>query len=121
MNTYNWNIVSLECKPNEDGLADVIINANWIFTATSSEKSEFTNLNGDVIVNYYTSNCYGSQSFTLKSKENFIPYKNLTKEQVIGWVQDSIGAEGVALLEANLNTQIESQINPPIVTPPLPW
>jgi len=47
--------------------------------------------------------------------------EDLTEEQVIGWVQAAMGAEQVAALEANVAKQIEDQINPPVVTPPLPW
>jgi hypothetical protein len=32
-----------------------------------------------------------------------------------------MGAEQVAAFEANVAQQIEDQINPPVVTPPLPW
>jgi hypothetical protein len=36
-------------------------------------------------------------------------------------VQDALGEEQVASYEANVAQQIENQINPPVVTPPLPW
>jgi hypothetical protein len=32
-----------------------------------------------------------------------------------------MGAEQVAAYEANVAEQIANQINPPVVTPPLPW
>jgi hypothetical protein len=43
----------------------------------------------------------------------------LTKDQVLGW----IWANGVdkAATEAAVEGQIQNQINPPIVSPPLPW
>jgi hypothetical protein len=51
----------------------------------------------------------------------FTPYADLTEAQVIGWVQDAMGEEVVAGYEANVAQQIADQINPPVVTPPLPW
>ncbi len=48
-------------------------------------------------------------------------YEDLTLEQVIVWTQAALGAEQVASYEANVAAQIEAQINPTIVTPPLPW
>ena len=51
----------------------------------------------------------------------FTPYADLTEAQVIGWVQGAMGAEQVAAYEANVAQQIADQINPPVVTPPLPW
>jgi len=40
---------------------------------------------------------------------------------VIGWVQEDMTPTGVAATEAALDTGIENQVNPPVVSPPLPW
>jgi hypothetical protein len=104
--TYNWTISAMDCVPQEDGHTDVVVVAHWNVSATDGT---------------YTSSVYGTQSFTYNPETSFTPYADLTQEQVVGWVQAGMGAEGVASLEANLDTQIENQINPPIVTPPLPW
>jgi hypothetical protein len=104
--TYNWTIQAMDCVPQEDGHTDVVVTAHWNVSATDGT---------------YTSSVYGTQSFTYNPETSFTPYADLTQEQVVGWVQEGMGAEGVASLEANLDTQIENQINPPIVTPPLPW
>jgi hypothetical protein len=104
--TYNWTIQAMDCVPQEDGHTDVVVTAHWNVSATDGT---------------YTSSVYGTQSFTYPPENPFTPYEDLTQEQVVGWVQDGMGPEGVASLEANLDTQIENQINPPIVTPPLPW
>ena len=106
MTTYNWTIQAMDCVPQEDGHTDVVVVAHWNVQGTDGT---------------YTSSVYGTQSFTYNPETSFTPYADLTQEQVVGWVQDGMGAEGVASLEANLDTQIENQINPPIVTPPLPW
>jgi hypothetical protein len=49
----------------------------------------------------------------------FTPYADLTQEQVLGWCY----ANGVdqAATEAAIQQNIDNQINPPIVQPPLPW
>jgi hypothetical protein len=49
----------------------------------------------------------------------FTPYADLTQEQVLGWVWDN-GVDKDAT-EAAVQQQIDYQINPPVVTPPLPW
>jgi hypothetical protein len=36
-------------------------------------------------------------------------------------VQSALGAEQCAQITANLDQQIADQVNPPVVTPPLPW
>lgn len=96
----------MDCYPEYDGYQDVVFTAHWTVTETASG---------------YTGSVYGSQTLELDSSESFTPYDDLTQEQVIGWVQSSIGAEQVAEIEANVNQQIQNQINPPVVNPPLPW
>ena len=104
--TYNWTISAMDCVPQEDGHTDVVVVAHWNVSATDGT---------------YNANVYNTQSFTYDSSKTFIPYSSLTQEEVIGWVQDAMGPDGVASLQANLDSQIANQINPPIVTPPLPW
>jgi hypothetical protein len=50
---------------------------------------------------------------------SFIPYQDLTLDIVLGW----IWANGVdkAATEAAVQTQIDNQINPPVISPQLPW
>jgi hypothetical protein len=49
----------------------------------------------------------------------FTPYEDLTEQQVLNWCF----ANGVdqAAIEANVTQQIENQINPPVIAPPVPW
>ena len=44
-----------------------------------------------------------------------------SEAQAIQWTQDALGEEQVAAVYASIDTQIENQINPPIVSPTLPW
>jgi hypothetical protein len=50
---------------------------------------------------------------------SFTPYADLTQSQVLGWVW----ANGVSKdsTEAAVEAQLQAQINPPVVTPALPW
>ena len=58
-----------------------------------------------------------------QEQTDFVPFAQLTEALVIGWVQESLGEQGVANFEANVNGQLESQKNPPVspVNTPLPW
>ena len=60
-------------------------------------------------------------SFDLMRPEggSFTPYANLTQEQVLGWCW--AGGVDKAAIESGIQTQIDGQINPPVVQPPLPW
>jgi hypothetical protein len=119
--TYQWTIQAMDCVPQEDGHTDVVVTAHWSVLATSSEGKSFKDNDGNSYTIPYTSSAYGTQSFTYDSGKAFIPYDSLTQDEVVGWVQAGMGIDAVTALQENLDKQIENQINPPIVTPPLPW
>jgi len=103
MITLSWIIERLLVKPTEGTLTDVVITADWRCNGTQDQ---------------YSGTCYGSTSFAPPTG-NFTPYEDLTEQQVLGWCY----ANGVdqAAIEANVTAQIENQINPPVIAPPLPW
>jgi len=103
MITLSWIIELLLCKPIEGSNPDVVITANWRCNGTQDQ---------------YSGTCYGSCSFAPPSGE-FTPYEDLTQEQVLNWCYQN-GVDQAAI-EASVSLQIENQINPPVVTLPLPW
>ena len=104
--TYLWNVVQMDCYPELDGETDVVFTVHWTL---AGEEAGFS---GGV---------YGSVGVTLDAGATFTPYADLTLAQVVGWVQDALGVEQVASYEANVAQQINDQVVPPVVTPPLPW
>lgn len=98
-----WNISQLDCSTTDLNPETVVV-AHWQCTGTQDE---------------YSAQVYGTASFTLEQGAGFTPYADLTQDQVLGWCY----ANGVDkdATEANVTAQLEAQINPPIVTPPLPW
>jgi hypothetical protein len=105
MNTISilWIIERLLVRKVEGTLTDVVITADWRCNGSQDQ---------------YSGTCYGSCSFAPPSGE-FTPYEDLTEAQVLNWCY----ANGVdqAAIEANVTAQIENQINPPVIAPPLPW
>jgi hypothetical protein len=71
----------------------------------------------------YTASLSNIARFSTESVSTFIPYADLTNDIVIGWIQGELGVDGVNNLEACIQGQIDSQINPPVVpqNTPLPW
>lgn len=104
--TNTWVINALDCYPEEGGNTDVVFTVHWSLNATDGT---------------YNGSVYGTVGVTLDPDAPFTPYADLTESQVVGWVQDALGDEQVAAYEANVAQQIANQINPPVVTPPLPW
>jgi hypothetical protein len=104
MTTFNWTISRLDCIPQTAEGADYVVTAHWQCTGTQDT---------------YTGSVYSTCSFPVTDSGSFTPYQNLTLNQVLGW----IWANGVDkdATEAAVQSQIDNQINPPIVNPPLPW
>lgn len=98
MTTFNWNIVNLDRKTS-DGF---VVTAHYVVSA----------VDGD-----YTASTYGTVGYTEQTNKSYKPYASLTKEEVIGWVQESLGKDTV---EASLTAQIEAQKNP-VQETGLPW
>jgi len=68
----------------------------------------------------FSASTYSTASFTKEDGINYVPYADLTEAAVIEWVKGSLGAEGVAAVDAALAANIELQKNPVIATG-TPW
>ena len=103
MITISWLIERLLVKPVEGSLTDVVINADWRCNGSQDN---------------YSGTCYGSCSFAPPTG-SFTPYDQLTEAQVLDWCYQN-GVDKTAI-EANVSLQIQNQIDPPVVSLPLPW
>ena len=103
MITISWIIERLLVKPTEGSEKNVVITADWRCNGSQDQ---------------YSGTCYGSASFAPPT-DSFTPYEDLTQDQVLGWCYAN-GVDKTAI-EANVTLQIENQINPPVIAPPLPW
>lgn len=102
--TNTWNVIQMDAYPEYEGEPDVVFTVHWTLSATDGT---------------YAGSSYGSVGITLTEGSTFTAYADLTLDQVLGWVW----ANGVDkdATEAAVAAQIEAQINPTVVTPPLPW
>jgi hypothetical protein len=108
--TYQWQVTSRYTLPQVEGYDDVVVLAEWALSGTDGTYSETLGSN--------------TTKFTLSPNDpDFTPYDELTEEQVVDWIKDILGENGVASYKATIAGNIDSQANPPI-TPsnqPLPW
>lgn len=102
-----WVISSLQCKPQEDNMDDVVIIVDWRRTCNETINDKT-----------YYADVYGSYSCNQPSPDNFTPYDQLTYDQVCLWLDNGLDVEA---LDLNLDAQIDNQVNPPIVVLPLPF
>jgi hypothetical protein len=104
MTTFNWVVTALNCLPNAPEGQDYVINVHYTCNGTDGT---------------YNASVYSTCSLPVTQGTSFIPYQDLTLDIVLGW----IWANGVdkAATEAAVQTQIDNLIDPPVVTPPIPW
>ena len=109
--TTTWIIEWMSCKPTEGTFTDVVVTAGWRCNGTQTNDMGVTPVT-------YNATIYSTCSFPLPDG-TFTPYADLTQEQVLSWCY----ANGVEkeTTEAAIQANIDNQINPPIVQPPLPW
>ena len=106
MNTYTWLVDSIDCIPSLEDKTNVVSVIHWRVNGTDGTHNVTT---------------YGIQSLTYTTNSSFIEYAGLTLETVIGWVQTAMGADKVTATQTQLDKMIDNLINPPIVSPKLPW
>ena len=94
---FEWNVVNLERKADNGFVTTV----HYTVSAVDGE---------------VTASTYGTVGYT-QEEGDFTPYDSLTKEQVIGWVKDSLGEETV---QDGLAAQIDALKNP-VQESGLPW
>ena len=106
--SYQWTISALDCIPKVGDLTDYCVVSHWRCTGDDGEG--------------HSGQVYSTVSFEVDpEKPDFTPYEDITLEQAILWTQEALGEEQVAAVYTSIDSQIEDQINPPIVSPKLPW
>jgi hypothetical protein len=108
MITYEWNCKTVDCYIETEGESDVVYNVHWIVTGVS----DTLNPQGDP----YTSTSIGTQQLNIDDITNFIPFDQLTNDEVAAWTKSTMGDEQVTSIEANIASAIELLINPVSVT-----
>lgn len=106
--TFNWQVTQMDCYPQAEGETDVVFNCHW--TCSGAQAQNGQTYNGSV---------YSTCAVTYTAGTPYTPYASLTQDQVLGWIWTS-GVDKDAT-EAAVQTQIDNQITPPVVSPPLPW
>lgn len=107
-----WRSNSLDCYPTYSGMKDYVFTVHWDCLAY------YSGISGGP---YYgrTYSCTAVPSTATSG--DYTPYENLQESQVLNWVWDVIGTGAKYDYEKGATDEILYQINPPIVTPPLPW
>jgi hypothetical protein len=108
MTQYTWRITNLYTQ-TIDGKEDYVVTAIYDVVGVDGE--------------YTASMTSNTAQFSTQDVTEFTPYADLTEAIVLGWVKESLGENGIISIEACIQGQINSEINP-LVSPentPLPW
>lgn len=108
--TITWSIKKIECLARAEGQTDVAIRADWMCYGTQQD--------GDKTV---AGNVLGSSEFQYTQGSPFTPFNQLTEQQVLEWVWATFAEGKKADIETAVQLQIDNQITPEVVNPPLPW
>jgi hypothetical protein len=104
---FDWIISAMDCKIHEGEMTDVVQTVHWRYNATDVVKEKT-----------YFAEMYGATTVGEPTPDNFTDYNSLTKEQVVGWLEETLD---VTAMQENLTKQIELQVNPIDVTLPPPF
>lgn len=108
MTTFNWDCRTVDVCPVSGDNTDVVYNVHWRLTGVSDQL--------DANDNPYSATVIGTQTLSTEEVVDFVPFEDLTHEQVVTWVQGAMGAEQVTQMEDNVNNQIDNLITPSSVT-----
>ena len=99
MANTTWDIAQLERRlPDGDTCPDgAIYTVHW--TASLEEDGE-------------TAGAYGSIGLGAPDPSSFIPFDQLTKEEVVNWVLSALGVDQVVSIEEALHKQIQQKLHP---------
>jgi hypothetical protein len=102
---YNWifNNQSFQCVKSLDGLTNVIETIHWQYEAT------------DNITSGYVIGCTG---FAAPTQEDFIPFENLTKDEIISWLEAVNDIDQLKSSAEHEYNQIKNSGNQEVLPPP---
>lgn len=97
-----WNIERLECKQAVGEFSNVVTTAYFNCVGTD---------------NFLHSNFCSSCNLP-DPEENFVPFEQLTEEQVLSWIWENVDKAGI---EQTVRDQLVILANPPIKVMQAPW
>jgi len=98
MITYTWNCGTVDIYISESGLSDVVYNVHWIVSGVDDLGNTTSNI--------------GVQTLDTSNITDFIPFNNLTYDQITSWTMNAMGQERVDLIEEDIAIKLEQIANP---------
>lgn len=109
-NTYTWKINKLDVKKEQNGLRNIVYDVYYSFEASSSE----LDFNGEPYKVKINRVC----SLQDPSVEDYVEFDDLTKDQVVAWIENSIDVDNLKFF---LDNMLSEKINPSVESKTAPW
>lgn len=106
MITYFWTITALNSYPEYEGEQDVVFTILATYTGTDGT---------------YFSSIDVAQALIFSNTSTFTPYSDLTENQVLAWLTETLGPQQIEQMQLKIANQIAADNQPPFVQLPLPW
>jgi len=105
-NQYFWAINSMESYPTYAGQTDCVFSVQWVCSATDGVNNVAT---------------FGSVDIPYIPADQYVTYADLTLSEVMTWVNDQLGADGITAAQTTCDEQLLAMTNPVEQSLPLPW
>lgn len=101
MINWNWECSTVDVYPQKEEHTDVVFKVYWTLIGTNengiNDKSD------------------GIHELDTSSIIDFVPFENLTQEQVISWAHDEMGEDLITELKQRIIDKINEQVTPSYV------
>lgn len=94
-NTYKWDIASVDCHVNKDGLENVIYQVHYRYIAEDENGNKAFHI--------------GIHQVSDPDPASFTPFDDLRAADVISWLENDLE---LLPMQNNLNQQIQEIVNP---------
>lgn len=98
-NTVQWQVGNLDRSlPDGDQYPEgKVYSAGWYATYEENGESAYA---------------YGSVGFGEADPQHYTPYSQLTQEEVLQWVFETLGPDAVVSIQESLYKQVQEKLNP---------
>ena len=110
MINYDWDCKTVDAYVEFEDNADVVYNVRWELIGT--EFVPDSEDNNPPTGKTYSTSIVGTQALNVESITDFIPWDEVTEEEVEAWTKDAMGETVVLAYEANIASQIALLIAP---------
>lgn len=108
MTTFDWTVTRLDCYPQAEGKMDMVFNVYWRCDGVAQANGMS-----------YKGEYYSSTYVPYNPDHHWVEYADLTPPEVLEWIWEN--GVNKTEIEAAVQRSIDNQINPPVVSPALPW